>query len=258
MNRSRAALYVTSCGGWLIALALYVALLATRPAFGQDIPTDLSRPNATPTLCWSRYTGNPVLNVTPGSWDAGAAGLATVIPWNSGYQMWYSRTDGSAPLKIGFAHSQDGITWQKVDGSVLAPDPPGAWDSGYVTAPHVHYDNGVYRMWYRGTTDPTGSAGAALGYAESSDGQTWIKHGGNPILLPGPTGAWDSLAIWNASVLEIAGEFRMWYSACNSLKQCRIGYATSPDGLNWTRYGGNPVLDIGLQGAWDSQYVYLL
>ena len=31
----------------------------------------------------------------------------------------------------------------------------------------------------------------------------------------------------------------------------RIGHATSPDGITWTKDTNNPVLDVGPDGNWD-------
>jgi hypothetical protein len=46
----------------------------------------------------------------------------------------------------------------------------------------------------------------------------------------------------------------MWYGGCVSgdLGPCATGYATSPDGFNWVKYEGNPVLTVGDAGSWDS------
>jgi len=43
----------------------------------------------------------------------------------------------------------------------------------------------------------------------------------------------------------------MWYTGKDALDMRRIGYATSDDGVVWTKYPANPVLDIGNNGAWD-------
>jgi sucrose-6-phosphate hydrolase SacC (GH32 family) len=40
-----------------------------------------------------------------------------------------------------------------------------------------------------------------------------------------------------------------------SLQIYQIGLATSTDGINWTRYSGNPILQPGSSGAWDEKQV---
>ncbi len=42
-------------------------------------------------------------------------------------------------------------------------------------------------------------------------------------------------------------EFHMWYWLGGSSGRNRIGHATSPDGVTWTKDPLNPVLDYGQQ-----------
>ena len=51
------------------------------------------------------------------------------------------------------------------------------------------------------------------------------------------------------------GVYGMWYDGHDSTVW-RIGYATSEDGIHWTKYMGNPVLHEGPEGNWDSAYVW--
>ncbi|MFQ6673907.1 MAG: FlgD immunoglobulin-like domain containing protein, partial [Fidelibacterota bacterium] len=48
--------------------------------------------------------------------------------------------------------------------------------------------------------------------------------------------------------------YHMWYSGGDLLTK-RIGYATSPDGVAWTKDTLNPILDVGPSGSWDDYYV---
>ena len=45
----------------------------------------------------------------------------------------------------------------------------------------------------------------------------------------------------------------MWYSG-NDENTTRIGYATSSDGINWTK-NANYILDKGIEGSWDATIV---
>jgi len=45
----------------------------------------------------------------------------------------------------------------------------------------------------------------------------------------------------------------MWYGGYNGTNY-QIGYATSSDGISWTKYGANPVLRLSSSG-WDNAYV---
>lgn len=61
----------------------------------------------------------------------------------------------------------------------------------------------------------------------------WAKYGGNPVITGTPP-------IGSPSVLEINGEYQMWY-----VNEWDIWHAASSDGYNWTASGSNPVFGDG-------------
>jgi predicted GH43/DUF377 family glycosyl hydrolase len=90
---------------------------------------------------------------------------------------------------------------------------------------------------------------------------------GNPVLDPGSPGEWDDIGVIMPSVLFVGSTYHMWYTATDvagDLKQ--IGYATSSDGITWTKYNNpatpnppfaesDPVLNPGSAGSWDDKRV---
>ncbi|MFX1355212.1 MAG: hypothetical protein ACFFGP_14755, partial [Promethearchaeota archaeon] len=79
----------------------------------------------------------------------------------------------------------------------------------------------------------------------------WDIYAGNPVLQAGGAGSWDEMESDGPTVIKDGATYKMWYHGCNAdYTVCSIGYATSPDGVNWTKYAGNPVLEA-TQGAWD-------
>ena len=84
----------------------------------------------------------------------------------------------------------------------------------------------------------------------------WTKDD-NPVLKPGMLGQWDAGAAYMPCVIKANGIYHMWYTGINfGWNESAIGYATSPDGKNWTKYGGNPVLEAGGLGSFeDEEYV---
>lgn len=90
--------------------------------------------------------------------------------------------------------------------------------------------------------------------ATSEDGIRWKKQPG-PVLPLGPEGSWDAESHAGPCVLRLPDGFHMFYLGSGRYKggktAWRIGHATSPDGLRWTKSGDAPVLDIGPPGAWD-------
>ena len=66
-------------------------------------------------------------------------------------------------------------------------------------------------------------------------------------------GAWDEKWVRYPTVITDDGEYKMWYVGYDRNEVGRIGYATSTNGIDWTKYPNNPVLDVGSGSAWDSQ-----
>lgn len=86
--------------------------------------------------------------------------------------------------------------------------------------------------------------------------QTWKKYEGNPVFTKGAK-SWDDGFGIGHSVIKSGNGFKMWYggsSSSNPESGSAIGYATSADGINWTRYSGNPVFK-GMPGSWDEMGV---
>jgi beta-1,2-mannobiose phosphorylase / 1,2-beta-oligomannan phosphorylase len=219
---------------------------------GQDNAFRIGYATSSDGAHWTKYAENPVLDAGPeGSWDQRYARVGTVLKDGATYRMWYWAFNGG----IGYATSADGVHWTEDPGNpVLSRGASGEWDEGAATQPAVVLDGGLFKMWYTGLGADGVSGHAWIGYATSPDGVTWTKHPGNPVLDPGASG-WDAGWTFNPVVIAAGGTYKMWYSGADSLPMwesiLRIGYATSPDGISWTRWGANPILDV-TAGAWDS------
>lgn len=70
----------------------------------------------------------------------------------------------------------------------------------------------------------------------------------NPILSPGEPGSWDELFLWNPQVVKEHNVFYLYYLGGNISGKMAIGYATSYDGIHFTKSGGNPVVSPDEQG----------
>ncbi len=79
----------------------------------------------------------------------------------------------------------------------------------------------------------------------------WFKYYENPVLRVGPGGAFDEKSADCQTIGWYDGQYVMWYIGTTWGLRCEMGVATSPDGIHWTKYAGNPVLRIGESGAWD-------
>ena len=68
----------------------------------------------------------------------------------------------------------------------------------------------------------------------------WTKYAGNPVMVP--TEEWEGEITVPGSVIYHDSLYHMWYRSRDFYVNDRIGYATSPDGISWTKYINNPVL----------------
>ncbi|MBI3379911.1 alpha/beta fold hydrolase, partial [Candidatus Gottesmanbacteria bacterium] len=62
----------------------------------------------------------------------------------------------------------------------------------------------------------------------------WVKISNNPIVSIGSNNTWDQSKVGSASVIVDGSIFKMWYEG-NDGSNWRIGYATSNNGITWTK-----------------------
>jgi len=109
---------------------------------------------------WS-VTEAPVLSVDQ-RWEDRMLVYPMVVKADDLYLMWYasywwwSGEDGPRKTAIGFAVSQDGLTWRKhPNNPVLRPDPELPWESHYNSSHSViRLPDGSWRIWYGGRKEP--------------------------------------------------------------------------------------------------------
>jgi dienelactone hydrolase len=209
---------------------------------------------AEPPGPWIKYTGNPVVVTgTVGSWDADSVADPTVISDGVTYKMWYGGEAGGI-YSIGYATSTSGITWTKYAGNPVITGTAGSWDANVVGSGDVVFDGATYRMWYWGADSMGGTYG--IGYATSTNGTTWAKSASNPVIT-GTVGSGDASMVLCPCVISDTGLYKMWYTGVDDGGTWSIGYAISTDGISWTKYAGNPVLDReGRPGNWEGRVMH--
>jgi len=80
--------------------------------------------------------------------------------------------------------------------------------------------------------------------------------GPNPIITPGPDGAWDDGVIEAADAFKDVDTYYFYYHATGAGKGYRLGVASSTHPLGpFKKHGDKPVLDLGPAGSWDDKYV---
>ncbi len=205
---------------------------------------------------WIKYPANPVLTPTPGGWDSDSLTTPRVLFTSGVFRMWYEGVHGGA-TGVGYANSTDGLTWKKYPTPVLLPGSAGAWDSSAVALGSVVWNGTSFLMWYSGTSPVTFPNGA-FGLATSTDGITWVKYRGNPVLAPSQI---DLKYMAVPYVIRQNLTYDMWYTARSasdplSSPVTRILYSYSFDGISWNKWPAavlNPSTNLS---AWDSVSVY--
>ncbi len=209
---------------------------------------------------WTKQnSGNAVLGLGANNkFDDNQVLYHSVIYDSGTYKMWYSGYDGTAYYTIGYATSPDGITWTKQNSgnAVLGLGANGKFDDYYAFAPSVIKDGSTYKMWYSGYD---GTAYYTIGYATSPDGITWTKqNSGNAVLGLGVNNKFDDASVVSPSVIKDGSTYKMWYAGSSGTNYT-IGYATSPDGITWTRQNsGDAVLGLGASGKFDDVHLSYL
>ncbi|TFB11225.1 T9SS type A sorting domain-containing protein [Candidatus Marinimicrobia bacterium MT.SAG.2] len=201
-------------------------------------------------ISWTKHASNPVIDLGPsGSWDDESVTPGAVIFDGSSYKMWYRGYDG-AISRTGYATSPDGIVWTKhASNPVLDVGAGGEWDGFWAGISAVIFNGSDYQGWYIGTGG--NDFNFRTGYATSPDGITWTKHPSNPVMNFGASGEWDNAKAGVDAVIYNGSIYEMWYEGGRGAQLTQIGYATSTDGLVWTKHASNPVLPVGPFNVWD-------
>ncbi len=261
-----------TCGWWFM---LYMGLGEGETG---DYGTGFGHAFGPGLTSWNKGDGSRVLQTgDAGDWDSDRIFAPTVLydQQEGYYKMWYSGRDATGTWRIGYATlpSLSAGEWEKYDNNpVLGPGYPSEWDGKGVRSPvvikektpiggtSIQSDVGpscvytyTYKMWYAGQD----AAGVwRIGYATSTDGTSWAKYEGNPVLEPGVFGSWDENGVMAPFVIERENRYEMFYVGMNAAWTKRIGYALSNDGVVWTKlYARNPMLGPGDTDDWDSQAV---
>lgn len=175
-------------------------------------------------------------------WDAGKG----MSGWIKGSEIAYAVADSPEQ------------PFQFVD-VVLAPR-PGYWDATTCHNPLITKVNGKYCLFYMGNSNgKTDTKRIGLAVADQLQGP-W-KRSDEPILLPGPAGAWDDHCTTNPAFIQRKnGECWLFYKSWNTAdyqnatnptirgnRKYGLAKAPRPEGP-YTKVGENPVIDFSNKG----------
>ena len=188
-------------------------------------------------LTWQQTSKEPRIPHGPlGSYDAFTASSCSVLRVGERWMMWYGGIEQVPYLaSVCLATSEDGHTWEKfARNPVLSFNPHLEAEAFLVAAPHVLYEDGLFKMWYsaKGYGEAAKMGDYRICYAESRDGILWDRFPKNPVVGPSPSG-WDSKMAEYPEVLQVDGEYHMWY--------CGDGYGS----LGYAK--GRPLARVRIQ-----------
>ena len=81
-----------------------------------------------------------------------AVAIPCVIKLNSKYLMWYSYRNQNDKYLIGYAESNDGTNWDRMDNKVGIGLSKEGWDSEMIEYPHIIKHQNKWYMFYNGNT----------------------------------------------------------------------------------------------------------
>ena len=204
------------------------------------------------------------------------------VIYDGNYKMFYSGSGAAYTNEsvwdqwaTGMVSSPDSMTWTFPDtyeavlyphkygeGGLVDPDEASAeFDSIFAIGACVIKDGSTYKMWYTGWNGNTVHLGQGLtekinhriGYATSPDAINWTRYAGSAGAgsIFAPTADQESKNVAHPHVLkETDGTYHMWYEGQGDDNTWRIFYATSSDGINWTRHG--VAVDTRKNGSYDA------
>lgn len=193
------------------------------------------------TAGWVKYEKNPVLGG-----NLGTCFDVSLLREEKTYRMYFSWRPRKS---VALVESGDGINWSSPV-IVLGPNSATGWEED-INRPVVVKRADGYLMWYTGQA----KGQSWLGYARSSDGKIWQRVSDKPVLSPDRP--WEKVAVMCPHVIwdDKAKLLRMWYSAGEQYEPDAIGYATSPNGMQWTKWETNPIFRADPQNTWEQHKV---
>lgn len=201
------------------------------------------------------YASNPIISLT-GDYARQVYDFAIVVNPSNSAEMWMfaSVMDASGIQRIGrfsavtSAVENNTATWT-YDGRVLLPGTGAQWDAtnglGGVTGIRlgsIVYTGGTFYLYYNSDAAVTDGVGLATG----TDGFAFTKSASNPILTPSGNGRNDGQSVSQPAVmLEGASTWTMIYSYVGPPILPGLRYATSSDGIAWTKGGSGDIFSLG-------------
>lgn len=168
--------------------------------------------------------------------------------------MYFSWRDRHSIARV---TSRDGIHWSEPVICLEPRETPEGWENE-LNRPYVLQWKGQFHIWYTGQRLPSNEIREGCShifYAVSDDGIHFRRVCTDPVLSP--QAPWEKNSVMNPTLLwdEEAQLLKMWYSGGEQYEPDAFGYATSADGIHWTKWEKNPIFGANPELHWEQAKV---
>jgi predicted GH43/DUF377 family glycosyl hydrolase len=180
----------------------------------------------------------------PASFDNGGQRDPHVLADSATFHLYFTGLDASGTRSIGYASTPEVVATKLPDNaswsarSQLLDGDGSGFDADGVAHPSVIKDGATYVMYYAGSD---GNGNWKIGRATAASGNGPFTAGTTAVLDVGVAGDFDAADVKDPVVVKVgAGDYRMLYTGVETLggeTVERVGYATSVDGVTWTKRG---------------------
>jgi len=218
-------------------------------------------------LKFKAYELNPILGPgKPGEMDEIGAFSPSVLIHENVFYLFYSGLEKNGKISIGLATSEDGFHFEKYEKNPLLDPRENRFDSYHVSAAVVIREDSIWVLYYNAAETALFSPGPYIGMATSRELTGPWKRTDEPVLVRGHRSEWDGGYIFPNSILKMDdGSYRLYYTAGPGYPgiESQIGFATSRDGINWTKYNDPSTTDhpyadsdpVKIKEQWKNQVV---
>ena len=213
---------------------------------------------STDGYAWYRMTAAPVLTADDVDYAFSVVRASSVFVRGDGTWVMYfsterrSRGEPAGAIARATANQPAG-PWTPEDMPVLQPGRLNTWDEPVVSQPDVLKTDDGYVMYYTGLYYREANWTSSIGLATSPDGVTWIKYNDpttmeglfrdSDVVLGTGVSEWEAGMVMSPRVWRMPDAWGMIYTGISSSERVvSVGYATSLNGVAWTRFEGNPIL----------------
>lgn len=197
-------------------------------------------------LVWSHHRK---ILVPDQAWEGDYIAANGSLVVDGGRLLYFYQAGPKGRNTIGLATSTNGQNWTKLPQPIFPNGPRMAWDEVSMGDPYAWRAGEYLYLCYLGE-DRAGRQ--RLGLARSRDGKGWEKLLANPILELGGSGDFDENGLGEPAIFAAGGNWVMLYTGRDRKEVRRMGYATSTNGVKWTKVK-SPVL-AGEQ-SWNRQVI---